>query len=186
MLRSLDIQLVHVFTGVIGHSSTIDSIVLFFAEYFPFAVGGAFFVLVVVSAYSRRQQLQIFGDAILSGIIARVIVEGIRSVYQRPRPFLTEHTNQLLSLYSSSFPSGHAAFFFGFAFAIYQHNRRWGIWFLIAAAIISLARIMAGVHYPSDILAGAILGILVAYALTKSVTLFSTTTANRKSSRDTD
>ena len=49
--------------------------------------------------------------------------------------------------------------------AIYFYNKKWGIVFFVAAILMALARIVAGVHYPLDILGGAAVGILSAYAV---------------------
>ena len=62
-----------------------------------------------------------------------------------------------------SFPSGHAAFFFALAMAVYFYNKKWGTWFFATAILITVARVIAGVHYPPDILGGAVIGIMVAY-----------------------
>ena len=49
------------------------------------------------------------------------------------------------------------------AFAIYFLHKQAGYWFMFFALIIGVARIMAGVHFPLDILGGFVLGALVAY-----------------------
>jgi undecaprenyl-diphosphatase len=90
------------------------------------------------------------------------VTEIIRFFYHRPRPFLTYHVHQLIPETSYSFPSGHSTFFFAFSYAVYLYNKKWGIWFLSATTVLTIARIMAGVHYPSDIVGGIILGTLVA------------------------
>ena len=57
-----------------------------------------------------------------------------------------------------SFPSDHAAVAFAIAFGVLAFSRRAGILFLAAATLISLSRIALGLHYPSDVLAGALVG----------------------------
>ncbi len=59
----------------------------------------------------------------------------------------------------SSFPSDHAALFFGLAAGIFSTAKRIG-WFTLlhAIVIISLPRLYLGIHYPTDIVAGGILG----------------------------
>jgi undecaprenyl-diphosphatase len=68
-----------------------------------------------------------------------------------------------------SFPSGHMTFFFALSMAIYMYNKKWGIWFMAASLIMGIARIIAGVHYPTDILGGAIIGIIVGYFVTRLI-----------------
>jgi len=60
-----------------------------------------------------------------------------------------------------SFPSGHAIFFFALSTVIYSFNKKLGIFFLAFSTLMSIARIFVGVHWPSDILAGAILGTII-------------------------
>jgi undecaprenyl-diphosphatase len=59
-----------------------------------------------------------------------------------------------------SFPSGHAAIFFAIATAVYLYNKKLGIWFFVVAILMGMARIFVGVHWPSDILGGAVIGII--------------------------
>ena len=85
----------------------------------------------------------------------------ISHLWERPRPFVTHQAfTHLLSAPSpdSSFPSDHAAVAFAIAFAVLAFSRRAGILFLAAATLISLSRIALGLHYPSDVLAGMLVG----------------------------
>ncbi|MDZ7270419.1 MAG: phosphatase PAP2 family protein [candidate division KSB1 bacterium] len=61
-----------------------------------------------------------------------------------------------------SFPSSHAANLFGAAWLLWRFYRPlWPLFFLLAS-FVSYSRVYVGVHYPSDVLAGAVLGILCA------------------------
>jgi len=53
-------------------------------------------------------------------------------------------------------------FFFTLAMVVFYRNRKWGTWFFIWALINGIARIYVGVHWPLDILGGALIGILSA------------------------
>jgi undecaprenyl-diphosphatase len=89
--------------------------------------------------------------------------------YFRPRPYVAfpQVLAQVDRLFYqptvSSFPSYPAALTFAFAFGIWLENRTVGAVLFILAVLMSLARIYVGVHYPSDIVAGAAVGILVTY-----------------------
>src|SRR5262249_151569 len=64
-----------------------------------------------------------------------------------------------------SFPSDHAAFFAAAAMGIFLAHRRWGIFaFAWTIIVADLPRIYTGLHYPSDILAGIVLGIVITLA----------------------
>jgi undecaprenyl-diphosphatase len=68
----------------------------------------------------------------------------------------------------SSFPSDHAAVYFALTVAIWMVSRQLGVIALIDTVLINcLTRLYIGVHYPSDIIAGALLGILTTFVLTR-------------------
>ncbi len=66
---------------------------------------------------------------------------------------------------TSSFPSGHTSTSFACAYVISRLAPRLTVYVFVLAALIGVSRIYVGVHYPLDVLAGAILGVLVAKAL---------------------
>lgn len=167
---SLDIKLLYFLNGLTGQSEFVDKLAVFLAAYLQYFLVAAFLVLLYFAAYSRREKLYLFWTTAVSIFVARgLITEAIRFFYHRPRPFLTLPVNKLLSngwFYSDtewSFPSGHSAFFFAMATAVYLYNKKWGVWFFIAAILINISRIITGVHYPSDILSGAVVGIVSGY-----------------------
>lgn len=86
----------------------------------------------------------------------------LKNLVARPRPWLTvEGLNTIL--YSSdpnSFPSGHTGAAFAFAVAAYRElPARWARFAAVAAAVcMGWSRIYVAVHYPSDVIAGAIVG----------------------------
>lgn len=88
---------------------------------------------------------------------------GLKNLVARPRPFLTmDDLTVLVSAPSGySFPSGHSCAAFAAAYALARSFRRGG-WAYLPAALIALSRIYVGVHYPSDILVGALIGTLAA------------------------
>lgn len=169
---TLDIKLLYFFNNFAGKSQVFDALIVFLAAYLQYFLVAVFLVLLYFAAYSKREKLYLFWTTALSIAVARgVITEIIRFLYNRPRPFLTLSVSKLLSngwFYSDtewSFPSGHSAFFFAMATAIYFYHKKWGVWFFIAAILMNISRIVAGVHYPSDILGGAIIGIIAAYVI---------------------
>lgn len=103
--------------------------------------------------------------AFLAGGMARLIfVPVIRFFYHRPRPFLVlQEVHQLLRDSAYSFPSGHASFFFAAAIVLFAYDKRWGVSFFVLGVLVSAARVAAGVHYPSDIFGGLIVGVVAAW-----------------------
>ena len=69
-----------------------------------------------------------------------------------------------------SFPSGHTAVSFAAATAIYAIDKKWGIAAYVFAVVMGFSRLYLGVHFPLDVLGGAVVGtvaaklVLVAFA----------------------
>ena len=163
---TLDTQLFYLLNNLAGQSSFFDGVIVFFASYLAYILIALFLVLLLISQYPKREKFQIFFITTVSTIIARFgITEIIRFFYHRPRPFLDLPVHQLLTENSWSFPSGHATFFFAMATAVYLYHKKWGIVFIGATLLMTVSRVIAGIHYPSDIVGGAIIGIVVAYGV---------------------
>lgn len=161
----LDIQLLHFLNSIGGQSGLLDWFIIFLASYLAYILPAVLLGLVFFSQYLKRQKWELLLVVAISSLIARFgVTELIRYFYHRPRPFLTLPTHQLLTETSWSFPSGHATFFFAFSTAVYLYNKKWGVGFFIATILMTVSRVIAGIHYPSDILGGAVIGMLVAYA----------------------
>lgn len=95
----------------------------------------------------------------------------IKSIAARPRPFLTiEGLEVLIKLPQSySFPSGHACSSFAAAYVLTRECGKKGALAYILAVLIALSRPYVGVHYMSDILAGAFVGTLCSMFLYKII-----------------
>ena len=100
--------------------------------------------------------------------LALLIAQPIADAVGRARPFV-DHPSQAHLLVTRStdpsFPSDHATGAFAIAVAIWLYDRTIGALFLFFAALIAFARVYVGVHYPGDVLGGAILGAAVALLL---------------------
>ena len=112
-------------------------------------------------------------EMVLHGFVAFwtawIIAEILKKLIPTARPFMVNGGEPLTLTISSdgSFPSGHSAAAFALATTIWLHDRKVGWAYIIAALIVGTARVLANVHYPVDILAGAILGILTAFSVEK-------------------
>jgi len=147
-----------------GQSAFFDKIIVIFGDYLAYILVAAFLGLFLYKSISRFDKIALFVTAAAGAILGRgVLVEIIRFFYHHPRPVVALPQIQPLIFESSySFPSGHATLFFMLSAVIYHYNKKIGVIFFILSAFMGLARIAAGVHYPLDILGGAILGILIA------------------------
>lgn len=161
-----DTQLLYFLNNAVGQSPLTDGIIVFFATYLAYVLIIVFLILVLSASYSGREKLLVLLETAAATLIARFgITELIRLFYHRPRPFVTLDVYQLIPQTSWAFPSGHATFFFALSTAAYIYNKRWGIAFYLATLLMTASRVAAGVHYPSDILGGALIGIAVTYAV---------------------
>lgn len=163
-MKAIDLKLFYLLNNLAGASRAFDGIVIFFADYFQYVLVAAFLILLIASRYSYRQKLILFFVPFISAAIARLgATELIRLFYHRPRPFVVHSVHQLITDNEYSFPSGHATFFFALAMAVYFYNKKWGMGLFIAGALMTVSRVIAGVHYPSDIIGGLFIGIAIAY-----------------------
>ena len=118
----------------------------------------------------RRKNWEMIVVVFAGALVARFgVVEIIRFFYDRPRPFevFTDINQILFHEPGDSFPSGHAAFFFAIAAGVSRYYPKTSVLFYAAALSISLNRVAAGIHWPSDILGGAVIGVAVGYLISR-------------------
>ncbi|PWK10269.1 undecaprenyl-diphosphatase [Tumebacillus permanentifrigoris] len=105
-------------------------------------------------------------QAIAAAVLTRGLNELIGRVRHRDRPFVRENFVPLIQHRPSfSFPSNHSACGFALAVAVFCGAPAYGVLMLLIAGWMAYARLYVGVHYPLDVLAGALIGSLVAWLL---------------------
>ncbi|MFE4702540.1 bifunctional phosphatase PAP2/diacylglycerol kinase family protein [Streptomyces sp. NPDC056738] len=122
---------------------------------------------VAASRTPRARRAAARGIASLALASATINTVGKRSV-RRTRPGLdaVPAVRQLKRQpITTSFPSGHAASAAAFATGVALESRGWGAAVAPLAAAVALSRVYTGVHFPSDVVAGAALGVGAAYAV---------------------
>ena len=158
---ALDINIFNRVNNLAGQWTYLDALAIFFAEYLQYILAG----LVILLFWKKwRAIFLVFTSAILAEF---GLVELIKFFWSRPRPFVENNVNLLLEHAGASFPSGHAAFFFAISTVVYQYNKKAGIGFFVASFFIAISRVFCGIHWPSDILAGAIIGIFSGWLILK-------------------
>jgi undecaprenyl-diphosphatase len=165
---SLDLYISHFLNQFVGKNIYADGLVIFFTEYLQYLVVLFLFLFLVVN---YRKYLKMVIGALVAALFSRfIIAEIVRFIFPRSRPFVVDHTINILVSHNPaehSFPSGHASFFFALATLVYFYNKKAGIKFFIFAFLISISRVFAGLHWLTDILGGAIVGMITGFLVFK-------------------
>lgn len=172
-LQSLDLGILKLLNVTLG-STWLDHFWLFVTQMhkskivmflmLPALIGG----VVYIYKWEAVKLLLALGLAI--ALADSIAYRGIKQVYERPRPFQNPATSQWLrqvgTAHGPSFPSNHAANCVAAAVVLAWYFSRYRYIFFGVAGIVSISRVMLGVHYPSDVLAGSILGLFVGWLVT--------------------
>ena len=158
----MDSYFFHFLNQWAGQWIRLDTLTIFVAIFLPY-----WLVVFLIGWLIWKKTIKMIVVSLVAALFSRfIITEIIRWFYYQPRPFVTEQVNQLVEHSTSgSFPSGHAAFLFALSMVIYLHNKKAGWVFFTASFLICLARIFTGLHYPSDILAGTLIGLFFGWLI---------------------
>ena len=133
---------------------------------FAFATVGLWFL---ARPYGDARWKMACMSGLVSAAVALLANQVVSHLWERPRPYVAHPAlTHLLSAPSPdpSFPSDHAAAAFAIAVAVFAFSRRVGALFLATAALIGASRVAMGMHYPSDVLAGMLVGCAAAALVT--------------------
>ncbi|OHA80475.1 MAG: hypothetical protein A2675_03955 [Candidatus Yonathbacteria bacterium RIFCSPHIGHO2_01_FULL_51_10] len=152
--------LFHALNSLAGVSPVTDAFIIFSAVWLPYVLvvvlGGFLLFHHDKPSQAARDLFVILAAASCAYLVARAIKGG----FPMPRPFMVlQDVNLLFRPHDmQAFPSSHATFFMALASALFFYHRRIAWFFFVAAVLIGVARVVAGVHWPGDILAGWIIG----------------------------
>lgn len=145
-------------------NSLLDWFWVFLAEYLPILIA-ILFVYLLFKEGDYRKRMYFATLAVLAIIISFGLVSPIfRYFYENPRPFMVLDIVPLIDeAPSNSFPSNHVMIFFPLALVIYYMNKKLGWYAIGGITLMGIARIISGVHWPADILAGLIFATVSFY-----------------------
>lgn len=173
-LQNLDVTLYRALNSICGSSDTLDRIVYHAAGPTGVVFLGLFGLLWFRGEDGQIRRRQVLILVVPAVAIALVINRAISTLLPfRVRPMYALGANTpsyhwTFDLESwSSFPSDNATYLFAIAACLYVVSRSAGLVFGVFAAFACLGRIYFGIHYPSDILTGALIGIATGYAVTR-------------------
>lgn len=153
--RQLDVELVHRAHAL---DRTIPALHVFMqlgtsiGDHRPLLLGA-----LTTAAFGTPAARATAGVAFVAVGANQVLTGLIKWIVNRERPDL-----RLSPRANSSFPSGHASASVGLAYVLAHRHRRLTFWVWACAIWISVSRVFLERHYPSDVVAGALIGILMA------------------------
>lgn len=159
-----DISLFYWLNGWTGKSPLLDAAALAIVNDYALPALFAFFVGALWFAGSDRVERERFKRGVLwtclGVLVANLIVKLCWMTFFRPRPFAVLDNVRILFYRPSvsSFPSEPVATLTALACGVFLFERRAGALLLTLTFLFALTRVMAGVHYPSDVIVGALVG----------------------------
>ncbi|HWA52110.1 MAG TPA: phosphatase PAP2 family protein [Patescibacteria group bacterium] len=143
-----------------------DELITFLASFLIWIMFALLVVLWFIDGKIKKEQVV---HALLASFIAFTIAEILKRVFNTPRPYDVNHlATEVVALPSDpGFPSVHATVVFALSITIWLHDHKVGLIFIILAILVGWARVAANVHYPIDIMGGAIIGSIVALLIEK-------------------
>ncbi|WP_040289464.1 undecaprenyl-diphosphatase [Alicyclobacillus hesperidum] len=166
LVNPFDTHVYHMINGLAGHSHLLDDIMIFFAkdalELYACMFIAAWFAL-PKRDIEQRNALAVAGFSGILALVINVIISHF--IWFRPRPFTVFPKGSFTQLIThpadASFPSDHTSGSWGFATGVMGRTPKWiSVPFTVLAIIVMIARVFVGVHYPTDVLGGAVIGII--------------------------
>jgi undecaprenyl-diphosphatase len=163
----MDWHVVHALNSALGHHDGIEDALVIYER-----LSELVFLLILAGLVCfasdglRRAAVAAGFSAAAALLLAQIIVR----IVDRPRPFVmhpAEVHRFLQHAPDPGFPSDHATAACAVSVALLLRSRAWGIATLLLAVVIMAGRVALGVHYPSDVLVGGLLGGAVALLLAR-------------------
>ena len=147
----------------------ITALAMFSSLQLPTLIGGGVIgAFLTAEPRVRRGVLQIIAAMAVAWVVARLV----QHQFPVDRPFVLGLGMQWVPHAAThSFPSTHASVAFAFAGAVTFFTRRWrsALPALAVAALVAWSRVYLGLHFPSDVLAGAVIGLCCGWLVTRLV-----------------
>ncbi len=124
-------------------------------------------MVVLLSRRYAHNQTAVIMQALFAAGLSYIISTIIGYVYFRARPFVAFDFEPLVHIAPSikSFPSDHTTISFALATTIWVYHKRWGALAVGLGLLVGIGRMLAGVHYATDIAGGIVVGTIGAYVI---------------------
>lgn len=154
---------------VINRPQSLDHLFLLLTKTAKPIVVLSFIIVFILGLIKKDKKLKLTALQIVGAlIVTTIVVVLLKHAVGRPRPYIADPDLWHATFKSNaSFPSGHAAVAFVLATILSLNYRRGYIIipFFIWATLVAYSRLDLGMHYPSDVIAGAIIGILSSWII---------------------
>jgi undecaprenyl-diphosphatase len=162
----LDYRLAHALDAFSAHHDAFEDPLRAYVSISEIVFAAAIVALLLLVPGAKRELTRRAAVAAAASTgLAVLIAHFVSSAVDRPRPFVA-HAGTIHAFMAHaadpSFPSDHATAAFAIATAVALRVRVPGVVLLVLAAVLAVGRVFLGLHYPSDVLAGAALGAAVA------------------------
>lgn len=129
----------------------------------------SFIIIFILGLIKKNKKLKLTALQIVGSlIITTIVVVFLKHAVGRPRPYITDPSLWHAAFKSNpSFPSGHAAVTFVVATILSLNYRKRYIIipFFVWAILVAFSRLDLGMHYPSDVIAGAFIGFIISWII---------------------
>lgn len=164
LIKQQDVSLL-IFINHLPHNFFIHS---FFASLSGIGKWGFiwFVIAVILFFWEKRKNphklISLFLALFTSGVLVELF---LKNLVKRVRPeFVVPFTTAVTEKSASySFPSGHATIAFAAAYILGREHKRLKWFYYILAILIAFSRVYLGLHYPTDVVAGAFIGLMIGY-----------------------
>lgn len=152
-----------------GTSRVLDALGVFLANTLTYLMVAGMAVFIFQTAHSNRERIFVAAQMFLAYLISRwFLTANIAMIVKRVRPFETlGFTPPFFPVTNGAMPSGHTSALFSIAFVMFTVNPRWGAVYLVLSLLVGLGRVFVGVHWPSDILVGMLVGLASGFLVYK-------------------
>ena len=161
----MELSILHAIQSL--HHPVLDQIMIGVFNNFVGSIGQLWIVIGLVLLLIPKTRK--CGAAVLLSYVASYLIGNVwlKDLIARPRPCAVDETVSMIVKKPGSFscPSVHTYLAFSSAMAIYHYYRKAGIGVFVFAALVGFSRMYFFVHYPTDVLFGAVLGILTAFVV---------------------